>query len=78
LILYVETSAAAKLLVEEDGSQRLAEHLDGLHEPPVSCLILETELRRMAVRIGIPQTAVTDVLDRFDLLEPDRSLYREA
>ncbi|MGI8815555.1 MAG: type II toxin-antitoxin system VapC family toxin [Pseudonocardia sp.] len=78
MIVYVETSAAAKLLVEEEASARLADHLDGLPEPPVSCLVLETELRRLAVRVGLPQTAVTDVLDRFDLLELDRSLYREA
>ncbi|MHA6628369.1 type II toxin-antitoxin system VapC family toxin [Pseudonocardia sichuanensis] len=75
---YVETSAAAKLLVEEEASARLAAHLDGLDEPPVSCLVLETELRRLAVRVDLPQSAVTAVLDRFDLLETDRSLYREA
>jgi predicted nucleic acid-binding protein len=78
LITYVETSAAAKLLVEEEASARLAAHLDGLDEPPVSCLVLETELRRLAVRVDLPQSAVTAVLDRFDLLETDRSLYREA
>jgi predicted nucleic acid-binding protein len=78
LIVYVETSAAAKLLVEEEASARLAEHLDALREAPVSSLVLETELRRLAVRIELPQTAVTALLERFDLLETDRSLYREA
>jgi uncharacterized protein len=78
LIVYVETSAAAKLLVEEAASARLAEHLDALPEAPVSCLVLETELRRLAVRVELPQAAVTSVLERFDLLETDRSLYREA
>jgi uncharacterized protein len=78
LIVYVETSAAAKLLVEEPQSARLAAHLDGLADAPVSCLLLETELRRLAVRLDLPQPAVTDLLDRFDLLEPDRALYREA
>jgi predicted nucleic acid-binding protein len=78
LIVYIETSAAAKLLVEEEASARLAEHLDALPEAPVSCLVLETELRRLAVRVELPQTAVTALLERFDLLETDRSLYREA
>lgn len=78
MIVYVETSAAAKLLVEEEASSRLAEYVDELDESPVSCLVLETELRRLAVRVGLQQTAVTAVLDRFDLLEPDRSVYREA
>ena len=78
MIVYVETSAAAKLLVEEDASPRLAAHLDALPDHPVSSLVLETELRRLAVRLDIPQVTVTDLLDRFDLLESDRSLYREA
>ncbi len=78
MIVYVETSAAAKLLVEEEASVRLAEHLDGLADAPVSCLVLETELRRLAIRVGIAQVAVTDLLDRIDLLESDRTLYREA
>lgn len=78
MIVYVETSAAAKLLVEEEASDRLAEYLDVLPDAPLSCLILETELRRLAIRVEIPQAAVTDVLDKFDLLESDRSLYREA
>ena len=44
----------------------------------MSCLVLETELRRLAVRSELPQAAVTALLERFDLLETDRSLYREA
>jgi predicted nucleic acid-binding protein len=78
VITYVETSAAAKLLVDEEESARLAAHLDRLDAPPVSCLVLETELRRLAVRVDLPQSAVTALLDRFDLLGTDRSLYREA
>jgi len=72
--VYVETSAAAKLLVDEAESARLAALLDGQGATPVSCLVLETELRRLAVREDLPQTAVTAVLERFDLLEPDRAL----
>jgi predicted nucleic acid-binding protein len=78
MIVYVETSAAAKLLVNEAESSRLGEHLDQLPEAPVSCLVLETELRRMAVREDLPQAAVTAVMERFMLIEPDRSMYRDA
>lgn len=78
VIVYAETSAAAKLLVEEEESNRLAAHLDRLSDAPVSSSILETELRRLAVRLALAQAAVTSILERFDLLEPDRSLYREA
>ena len=80
-MIYVETSAVAKLLVEETESATLAAHLDELAAQDVSlrsCLLLETELRRLATRVGVPQDVVSDVLDRFDLVEPDRGVYRDA
>lgn len=78
---YVETSAVARLLVEEAESAALADHLDALAAQDValrSGLLLETELRRLATRVGVPQDLVSDVLDRFDLVEPDRGVYRDA
>lgn len=78
MIVYVETSAAAKLLVSEAESGRLRDYLDRLAEAPMSCLVLETELRRLAVREDLPQAAVTAVLERFALIEPDRAMYRDA
>ena len=79
--LYVETSAAAKLLIEEPESEPLARFLEAAVERDtalVSSLVLETELRRLAVRWSLPQGAVSDVLRRFDLLLPDRAVYRDA
>ncbi|PZF80690.1 type II toxin-antitoxin system VapC family toxin [Jiangella anatolica] len=79
--VYVETSAAAKLLIEEAESAALADYLDDRQRagrPLVSSLLLETELRRLATRTGIGQDRVTDLLDRFDLYEPDRATYVEA
>ncbi|MGH3815777.1 MAG: PIN domain-containing protein [Pseudonocardiaceae bacterium] len=81
MILYIETSAAAKLLVDEPASSRLAVRLDSAvaeDEALISSILLETELRRLAVRVDLPQVAVTHLLERFDLVETDRSLYREA
>lgn len=81
MILYVETAAAAKLLVEEPSSSRLAARLDDAVDADhalLSSMLLETELRRLAVRVDLAQTAVTQLLERFDLVEIDRSLYREA
>ena len=81
MILYVETSAAAKLLVDEPASSRLAARLDSAvdkDDPLLSSMLLETELRRLAVRVDLAQAAVTHLLERFDLMETDRSLYREA
>lgn len=81
MTVYVETSAAAKLLVEEPESVALSEYLDSLVETDVelvSSLLLETELRRLAVRLGLDQRSVSELLDRFDLLEPDRAIFVEA
>lgn len=81
MILYVETSAAAKLIIDEPESSRLAAHLDRAVDQDdglLSSMLLETELRRLAVRTGVGQAVVTRLLERFDLLEIDRSLYREA
>ncbi|MDT7776211.1 MAG: uncharacterized protein QOC67_5135 [Pseudonocardiales bacterium] len=81
MILYVETSAAVKLIIEEPESSRLAAHLDRAVDQDdglLSSMLLETELRRLAVRTGVAQSVVTRLLERLDLLEIDRSLYREA
>ena len=81
MILYIETSAAAKLLVDEPASSRLAARLDSAvdaGDAVLSSMLLETELRRLAVRVDLAQSAVTRLLDRFDLVEVNRSLYREA
>lgn len=81
MILYVETSAAAKLLVDEPAANRLAARLDNAVDSDdalLSSMLLETELRRLAVRVDLAQAAVTHLLERFDLVETDRSLYREA
>jgi len=81
LIAYVETSAAAKLVFQEAESEALKRHLnklvadgDGLY----SSFLLETELRRAAVRTGAAQEKVTDVIDRFNLIELDPTIFREA
>ncbi|MBB5790986.1 type II toxin-antitoxin system VapC family toxin [Jiangella mangrovi] len=79
--VYVETSAAAKLLIEEPESGALADYLDARQDaglPLVSSMLLETELRRLATRVGLDQGRVTEVLERFDLYEPDRATFVEA
>lgn len=81
MTVYIETSAAAKLLVDEPESDALSAHLDELaadHVPLVSSILLETELRRLAVRHDLNQAFVSDVLRRLDLLEPDRAIFVEA
>jgi uncharacterized protein len=78
--VYLDTSAAAKLLIREMESAALRDYLDHLvpDAVPVSSALLETELRRFGVRYDLPHAAISDVLDRVDLVEPDRSLFAEA
>jgi predicted nucleic acid-binding protein len=78
--VYLDTSAAAKLLVEEQESDALADYLDGLEaqEDLASSALLETELRRVATRADLSQASVSEVLARVALVEPGRSLFYEA
>ncbi|TFD75045.1 type II toxin-antitoxin system VapC family toxin [Cryobacterium fucosi] len=82
MIAYLDTSAAGKLLADEPESGALRAHLDDLigrmDTEIVSALLVETELRRMATRVGIPQAAASDVLIRLAMIEMDRNLFREA
>lgn len=75
---YLDTSAAAKLLVEEAGSAPLAQWADGAGRELVATHLLETELRRFAGRHGLPQSDVSAILARVDLYDLPPSLYREA
>ena len=66
MILDLESSAAAALLVEEPESAVPAAHRDAAvvaGDQVVSCVLLETELRRLALRVGVSQAAVTEMLD---------------
>jgi len=78
--IYLDSSAAAKLLVDEAESEALAAYVDeiGAEQDLVSSALLEIELRRLAVRLGLDQSAVTDLLARLDLVDPPRSLFHEA
>jgi hypothetical protein len=78
---YVETSAALKLLIEELESVALSAYLDelvGNGVDLVSSWLLETELRRCAVRLELSQMHVTELLDRFTLFELDRLVFNQA
>jgi predicted nucleic acid-binding protein len=78
--VYLDTSAAAKLLIRDPQSMALRDYLDHLGPDggPVSSALLETELRRFGVRFDLSQAAISDLLDRVDLVEPDRSVFTEA
>ena len=75
---YLDTSAAAKLLVEEPESAVFAAWADGAEVSLSATHLLETELRRFARRFKIPQADVSEILSRVDLHDLPPSLYREA
>lgn len=82
MIVYLDTSAAGKLLIEEAESSTLARHLDDVNADDsnmiASSFLLETELRRLVGRAGIEQRRATDLLARFALIDVDRGAFREA
>ncbi|MCX6415464.1 MAG: PIN domain-containing protein [Actinobacteria bacterium] len=74
----METSAAAKLLKREPESAAVREFIARLIDDEhlvVTGRMLETELRRLAVRQGIDQEKASEILD---VLEHDRSQFRQA
>lgn len=77
---YLDASAAAKLIRTEPESDALAalleEQADDLDL--VSAILLETELRRIAVRENVPQMYVTEVLQRVGLIELERVYFHAA
>lgn len=78
---YVDASAAAKLLIDESESDALVEFLEcavAAGDAVGSSLLLETELRRLGIRLAVPQEHVTLVLERLDLLLPDDEVFRTA
>lgn len=81
MISYVDTSAAAKLLLREPESDALKAQLDDLRDGELlvmSSVLLETELRRTAERTNHPQSLVTEILDRLEIFELDRTVFRAA
>jgi predicted nucleic acid-binding protein len=64
---YFDTSAVAKLLRVEQHSADVARWAHDPEVTPISSLLLETELRRTAARLGIAQEAATATLEHFDL-----------
>lgn len=78
MVVYVDTSALGALLVEQPESHALEEWLDQTTHTLVSNDLLETELRRIAIREDIDQADVTLILDGVALAALDRAVYRNA
>jgi predicted nucleic acid-binding protein len=77
-VVYVDTSALGALLIDHPESPALLDWLDQTSATLVSSDLLETELRRVAVREGLDQADVTRLIDGVALAALDRSIYRSA
>ncbi|MDO5502631.1 MAG: type II toxin-antitoxin system VapC family toxin [Actinomycetia bacterium] len=77
-VVYVDTSALGALLIDQPESEALLRWLDSAAHRLVSCDLLETELRRVAVREGLEQSHVTRLLEGVSLAALDRASYRHA
>lgn len=81
MISYLDTSAASKLLLRESETDALKAQLDELHDGGLLVMgssLLETELRRTAIRAKKPQSAVTEILRHLEMFELDNSVFRAA
>ena len=83
MIVYVDTSAALKLVVEEPESGPTAEFLSSAGQRGgrlVASMLLHTELHCAANRRGLPQELVNAVPDGINLVDLTRSdlLYAAA
>jgi predicted nucleic acid-binding protein len=83
VIIYVDTSAALKLVVEEPESDPTAEFLSLAGQGGdrlVASMLLHTELHCAANRRGLPPELVNIVLDAINLVDLTRSdlLYAAA
>jgi predicted nucleic acid-binding protein len=78
---YVDTSAWAKLLVEETGSVELAEHVERARDQGVvfvSSRLLQVELHRFAARVGAGRRQVSDLVHQIALVTPAEPTFRTA
>ncbi|MFM7145487.1 MAG: hypothetical protein ACKOW5_04040, partial [Actinomycetales bacterium] len=81
MIIYLDASAVVPLIKAEGSSIRLQAFLDGLDDELhllVSGRLLETEVRRTAIRQEIPQEVATAALKPIALIEHERSDFRTA
>lgn len=82
MIVYLDTSAVLKILIDEPGTQAMRESFDGWQErgdDVVSSYLLHTELHCAARRRGFVDPQVIDVLlAGIGLIDIDRSLLLAA
>lgn len=77
-LVYADTSALGALLVPQRETRALVGWLDEAPARLVSSDLLETELRRLAVREKREQSTVSAILDGVSLAALDQATFRSA
>lgn len=78
-LVYADTSALGALVVKQAETEALIDWLDRTPARLASSDLLETELRRTAVREGRDQSKISAILDGVSLAALDRATtYRSA
>ncbi len=78
-MIYLDTSAAFKVLTDEPERGSLIEFLDAnAGEALVSSVVAEVEMFRSAHRLGIPAELVEQVLSRLSLVELTSDIRERA
>ena len=81
MIVYADTSVLVTLIKHEPTSASVIAYLDELAEddhPLVAGQLVETEMRRVASRLGIDQMSVLPVLERVNLVDQTPGDFRQA
>ncbi len=79
-MIYLDSSAIVKLLRPEPETSALRAFLDGSDRDGQAgtSSLAETEVRRAALRHGLPQSLATRLLDQFEIVDVDRTVFTEA
>lgn len=73
MIRYLDTSAVAKVILDEEHTAAMRAALRTWSEDEiVSSQLMATELHRMAARLGVPASLATAVVSAFELIDVER------
>lgn len=79
MIRYLDTSAAAKFLVDEPETAALRSAArEWVGDDLVAAQLMATELHRLAARVGLPGSLVDAALDAVELVDVEREDFLVA
>jgi len=80
-VVYLDTSALYKLIIDEPGSDELEQYVQYLLDHDftlVSSILAETELRRIAQRDNIPVSTIEKLLSFVNLIDISKAEFIRA